>query len=112
MIWSGVTCVDHPQLRKGLSGAVHCHVKKWHGLDEPRIIIQGSDGNEYYVVPAKIKDDTADKIKAKWELEFVPPIRRDVGISEEIRVMPVQPVYITEYRRPFVQAAVVAAGSC
>lgn len=98
VVWVGVQCVEHPGLRKALDSAVHCHATEWHKNKEARIVIQGSDGNEYYVTPEKIKADTADKLKAKWELPYVPPVRGDARISEEVFYRPAPPAYYAPVR--------------
>ena len=88
VLWVGVTCNDHPQLRQLLDVAVHCHVDKWRGDDEPRIVIRGGDGNEYFVYPAKMTDETktAANIKKAWAKVYVPPPDppKRAGVSEEL----------------------------
>src|SRR5262249_2191289 len=83
VVWVGMTCGDHPQLRRDLADAIHCHVPSQHGDRTARIVIEGADGVEWFVRPERIGPDTARKIRAKWAGPKVPLLRRDVGISEE-----------------------------
>lgn len=89
VVWVGVKCSDHPSLRKALDNASHVHVAEWNGSREKKIVFQGTDGLEYFVRPEKVKTDTAGKIRAKWELPYVAPIRFDVRIAEELSYRPV-----------------------
>lgn len=93
VLWVGVKCSDIPELRKALSEAVHCHLAIQRGDDTPRIVIQGGDGVEYYVRPERIADDTAAKIRQKWELPYVPPRRADILIAEEFTFVAPPPYY-------------------
>lgn len=84
-VWAGVRCSDYPELRKALSGAVHCHISVDRHKYGEAIVIQGGDGTEFYVKPENLKKhDIADKIKTKWSTPWIPPLRRDVVIVEEL----------------------------
>jgi len=84
VLWVGVSCESHPELRRALGNAVHCHMKERRGQKEPGIVIMGGDGIEYVVRPEKIKPTTADKIKEAWRRPYIPPVRGDVRIVEEM----------------------------
>lgn len=88
VLWVGVTCKDHPQLRTLLDAAVHCHLDSWRGDDEPRIVIRGGDGMEYVAYPQKMTSETktAENIKKAWARTYVPPPDppKRAGISEEL----------------------------
>jgi hypothetical protein len=83
VLWVGMQCSDHPQLRRDLGDAIHCHLPSQHGDRTARILIEGADGVEWFIRPEKISSETARKIRAKWAGPKVPLLRRDVGISEE-----------------------------
>jgi hypothetical protein len=83
VLWVGLQCADHPQIRHELADAIHCHLLSQHGDRTPRIVIQGNDGVEWYVTPEKLGPETSRKIRDKWRGPKVPLLRRDVGISEE-----------------------------
>lgn len=101
VLWVGVQCTDHPELRKDLRNAVHCHMARRAGQREPGVVIIGGDGIEYVVRPEKINATTADKIREAWARPYVPPIRGDVRISEEISFyMPrweVMPIHVGNF---------------
>lgn len=86
VLWVGVTCAEHPELRKALDQAVHCHVEKWAGSSEPRVVIKGGDGMVYYVTPEKIDDRTATKVLRTWALPAGPPPVHGAkaGVAEEL----------------------------
>ena len=84
VLWVGVQCSDHPELRRSLKDAVHCHMARRAGQREPGVVIIGGDGIEYVVRPEKIGPNTADRIREAWARPYVPPIRGDVRISEDI----------------------------
>jgi hypothetical protein len=89
VLWVGVTCSEHPELRKLLDNAVHCRLDKWRtGDDEPRIVIRGGDAIEYFVYPRKMTSETrtAENIKKAWARTYVPPPDppKRAGISEEL----------------------------
>lgn len=83
ILWVGMKCSDHPQLRRELADAIHCHVPDQRGDRTPRVVIEGSNGIEWFVTPEKIGPDTVRKIREKWRGIKTPILRRDVGISEE-----------------------------
>lgn len=84
VLWVGMTCADHPGLRRELGDAVHCHIPR-HGRDRaPRVVIRGADGVEWFVRAEKIGPDTARKIREKWAAAPEPLLRPDVGVSEEL----------------------------
>lgn len=39
VLWVGVRCCDSPEIRDGLSGAVHCHQDSYAGSDSPRLVV-------------------------------------------------------------------------
>lgn len=83
VLWVGMKCGDHPQLRRELADAIHCHLPSQHGDRTPRIVIEGADGIEWFVPSEKIGPETVRRIREKWAGLKVPLLRRDVGISEE-----------------------------
>lgn len=83
VLWVGVKCKQHPELRKALTNAVHCHQESTPRYKEPAIVVQGSDGNEYFIRPENVTAETPAKIREKWSLPYVPPLRPDVRIAEE-----------------------------
>lgn len=84
VLWVGMTCSEHPQLRAGLADAVHCHLPERGRDGAPRVVIQGADGVEWFVRAEKIGPATARQIRAKWQARPTPPLRPDVGIGEEL----------------------------
>lgn len=84
VVWVGIKCADYPDLYKALDRAVHVCVREFARSSEPCVIIQGGDGNNYFVRPEKINSGTADKFKKAWAMPYVPPVRGGVGIAEEI----------------------------
>lgn len=83
VLWVGMKCGDHPELRRDLADAIHCHLPSQRGDRTPRIVIEGADGIEWFVRSEKIGPDTVRRIREKWAGLKVPLLRRDVGISEE-----------------------------
>ncbi len=88
VVWVGIQCKDYPTLRKPLDAAVHVHVRKFAGSDEPCVVIKGGDGINYWIRPENIQSTTAEKIKQAWARPYVAPKRLDVGIAEEISYVP------------------------
>lgn len=66
VLWVGMKCEDHPGLCKALGNAVHCVLSERDKDPTPRIVINGNDGIDYYVLPEKIAAETAMKIWLKW----------------------------------------------
>ncbi len=46
VLWVGVTCAEHGELRRDLKDAIHCHVREHDGDRSPRIVIEAGDGTE------------------------------------------------------------------
>jgi len=111
VVWAGVKCADYPVLRKALSGAVHCHIDASRHRHGEAIVIQAGDGTEFFVRPEKITDETGAKIKAKWAVPWVPPVRSDVVVSEELSWFASPPVYYqTVYTSASYQQEVQSGG--
>lgn len=87
-LWVGCKCEDHRKVANGLKESVHCELAVWRKDKTPRVVIQGGDGNEYWIRVERLNDKTPQLIRSKWLLEFVPPIRGDVKISEEVWYVP------------------------
>lgn len=84
VLWVGMTCADHPGLRRELGDAVHCHLPRRGRDPAPSLVIPGADGVEWFVRSEKIGPDTARKVRAKWAAPPEPPLRPDVGVGEEL----------------------------
>ncbi|MSR53899.1 MAG: hypothetical protein EXS09_11515 [Gemmataceae bacterium] len=82
VLWVGVTCAKHAEIRRDLSDAIHCHVPEQHGDGAPRIVIEGADGTEWFVPAEKINARTAGRIRAKWSGTQAELLRKDMGIQE------------------------------
>ncbi len=67
VLWIGMRCTERPAVRKALGDAVHCHLKERYGDPTPRVAVVGRDGNDYFVRREKVTDETAGKLRAKWE---------------------------------------------
>ena len=66
VLWIGVTCTEHPGLRRELNDAVHCHLSVHNNDRTPRVAIEDRDGTEWYVRAEKIGAETARKLRSKW----------------------------------------------
>ncbi len=86
VLWVGIKCSDHDELYRNLSGAVHCQLPRWRKDDTPRLVIMGGDDCEYWIAASKLNLKSADKIREKWSLPYIPPVRGGIRISEEISI--------------------------
>ena len=39
VVWVALHCADHPEIREGLSDAIHCHQDTFGGSAEPRLVV-------------------------------------------------------------------------
>lgn len=49
VLWVGMTCETHKDVRNALPEAVHCHLPQYHGSNKARLVIPEPDGTEYKV---------------------------------------------------------------
>ena len=49
VVWVGFKCDAVPEVRKALSDCVHCHTEELNGDKTPRLVVPGSDGENYRI---------------------------------------------------------------
>lgn len=85
-LFVGLTCESFPDLAVDLrKDGVLCHVDQAGGDSAPRISVIGRDRAEYYVPREKVAGDTAGKLRKAYDQSDPKPLRKDVGLSEEVR---------------------------
>lgn len=84
VLWVNLACSQHPELRRQLNEAVHCHVPSRDNDRSPRLLIRGEDGTEWFVPPEKIGPDTAQRIRAKWQAESIKKSVNPRGVTRPV----------------------------
>lgn len=80
VLWVGLNCEKHKDVRNALSECVHCHLESYHGSNSPRLIVTDKQGVEYKI--EKFDWSTPIGVRARMGLDVAKPRPRAIVVEE------------------------------
>lgn len=62
----GLQCKDHPEFRKAVGDAIHCHIPNHDGDRTHRVVVMCADV-EYYILASHLDKARGEKVRRMWK---------------------------------------------